>query len=294
MNMKNEVLLLLVQTYQKRKEAPYMGISLAMAKSWEESPYVEISRDNDRRKRVNRLPVAAPKSFCNLQSQKKSFLSATSILSCSPTAHNPTASLEKLACANYVDFGKRQNKLGQFFWSRKDSNHLDEKLKVLRKDDKKAIRLVQNLTMAGADFSQFMQLRNQLVIKTEKIAGKENLPPVVIPTMSKNMDEQLKLAHKVVDAVDRANRKTCVILLRYNVNKTESSFAQVRIIPRKIEDQMFQEKVCLNYKLQEFIYILDAMNSVHNNIIAKNPLVMSYQKSAGFFSVSCFSLFKSR
>ena len=32
--------------------------------------------------------------------------------------------------------------------------------------------------------------------------------------MSKGMDEELELAHKVVDVVDRANRKICVILLR--------------------------------------------------------------------------------
>ena len=51
--------------------------------------------------------------------------------------------------------------------------------------------------------------------------------------MSKDMDEQLKLAHKVVDVVDRANRKICVTLLRYN---PESSNAQVRILARKKED----------------------------------------------------------
>ena len=47
------------------------------------------------------------------------------------------------------------------------------------------------------------------------------------------MDEQLKLAHKVVDVVDRANRKICVTLLRYNVDTPESSYAQVRLFARK-------------------------------------------------------------
>ena len=50
--------------------------------------------------------------------------------------------------------------------------------------------------------------------------------------MSKDMDEQPKLAHKVVEVVDPANRTICVTLLRYNVDKPESSYAQVRLFVR--------------------------------------------------------------
>ena len=67
------------------------------------------------------------------------------------------------------------------------------------------------------------------------------------------MDEQLKLAHKVVDLVDRANRKVCVTLLRYNADKPESSYAEVRIFARRKEDGKFQQVVYVNYKLEEFI-----------------------------------------
>ena len=83
--------------------------------------------------------------------------------------------------------------------------------------------------MGEADFNQLMRLRNHLVIAAENFAREENLSPVLIPRMSKDMDEQLKLAHKVVDVVDRANRKFCLTLLRYNVDKPESSYAQVRV-----------------------------------------------------------------
>ena len=114
-----------------------------------------------------------------------------------------------------------------FFWSKNDYNYMDVKLKVFRKDDKKEFRLVQNLTMGEADFNPFMRLRNQLVNAAKNFARDENLNPVLIPTMSKDMDEQLKLAHKVVDDVDRADRKICVTLLRYNVDKPESSYGQV-------------------------------------------------------------------
>ena len=52
-------------------------------------------------------------------------------------AYNTTASLDKLTCTDYVDFGKCQDRFGQSFWSKNDSNNLDKKLKVFRKDDKK-------------------------------------------------------------------------------------------------------------------------------------------------------------
>ena len=73
-------------------------------------------------------------------------------------------------------------------------------------------QLVQNLTMGGADFNQFMQFRNKLVNAAKNFARAENLTPVLIPTTSKDMAEQLNLTHKVVDVVDRANRKICVTL----------------------------------------------------------------------------------
>ena len=59
--------------------------------------------------------------------------------------------------------------------------------------------------------------------------------------MSKDIDEQLKLVDKVFDVVDRANSKICVTLLRYNVNKPDSSLAQVPFFARKREDEKFHQ-----------------------------------------------------
>ena len=156
-------------------------------------------------------------------------------------AYNTTASLDKLTCTDYVDFGKCQDRFGRFSWSKNDSNYLDVKLKVFRKDDKKEFRLVQNLTMGDADFNKFMQLRNQPVNAAENFAREENLTPVLIPKMSKDMDEQRKLAHKVVYVVDRANRKICVTLLQYNVDKPESSYGRVQLFVRKKEERIFNK-----------------------------------------------------
>ena len=197
--------------------------------------------------------------------------SVTSILSCSPMAYNTTASLDKLTCTDYVDFGKYQDRFGRFSWSKNDSNYLDVRLKIFKKDDNKEFRLVQNLTMGEADFNQFMQFRNQLANSAETLARQENLTPVLMPTMSKDMDEQLKLAHKVVDAVDRGNRKFCVTLLRYTLDKPESSYAQVRLLARKKEDEKFQQVVFVKYKLEEFIYLFDVMNSQYDKVNTNQP-----------------------
>ena len=67
--------------------------------------------------------------------------------------------------------------------------------------------------MGEAKSHQFMRLRNQLVIAAENFDREEYLSQVLIPTMSKDMDEQLKLAHQVIDVTDKANKKDCVTLL---------------------------------------------------------------------------------
>ena len=86
------------------------------------------------------------------------------------------------------------------------------------------------------------------------------------------MDEQLKLAHKLVDVVDRTNRKICVTLLRYNVDNPESSYAQVRLFARKKADEKFQQVFYVIYKLEEFIYLLELMNSVYDKVVTNQPI----------------------
>ena len=129
-------------------------------------------------------------------------------------------------------------------------------------DDNRDFRLVQSLTMGEADFIRFIRLRNQLVIAAENFSGEEDLSSVLIPTMSNDMDEQLKLAHKVIDVVDEVNIKICVTLLRYNVEQPESSYPQVRLFAKKKEGEKCQQIVYVNYKLEDFIQLLDPMDSV--------------------------------
>ena len=127
-------------------------------------------------------------------------------------------------------------------------------------------------------FLHFMRLRNQLVIAAKNLDRVENLSPVLIQTMSKDMDEQLKLAHKVVDVVDRPYRKICITVSRYNVHKLQSAYCQVRLFARKKEDEKFQQTVFVNYKHEEFSCLLDVVSSVMTKLLLLIPFVVSYKK----------------
>ena len=82
------------------------------------------------------------------------------------------------------------------------------------------------------------------------------------------MEEQLKLTHKIVEVVDRPHRKICVTMLRNNVEKPETSSIQVRLFGRRNGEENFNQIVYMNYKLDEFIYLLDVMISVYDKVIA--------------------------
>ena len=188
-------------------------------------------------------------------------------------AQNTTASLDKLACTNYVHFGKSQDRFGRFSWTKNDSNCLDIQLKVFKREDKDAeFRLRQNLSMGKADFNQFIRQRNQLIVAADNFDREQTLSPVLQSTLSKDMEEQLKLVHKVIDVVDCPNRKICMRLLRYKVDNPETTYAQVRLLGRKKEEEKFRQIVYVNYKLDEFIYLLDVMNSVYDKVIANQPI----------------------
>ena len=126
--------------------------------------------------------------------------------------------------------------------------------------------------MGKADFNQFIRLRNQLVVAVRHFSKEESLSPFQVKPLTKDMEEQLKLTHKVVEVVDRPHTKICVTKLRYNVEKPETSYVQVRLFGRRKDEEKFNQTVYVNNKLHEFIYLLDAMNSVYDKVIANEPL----------------------
>ena len=91
------------------------------------------------------------------------------------------------------------------------------KPKVFKKDETKEVRLAQNLTMGEPEFNHSIRLRNQLVFAVRDFSKEEKRPTVQVKLLAKEIDVQLKLAHKVVEVVGRPQTKICVTLLRYNV-----------------------------------------------------------------------------
>ena len=126
--------------------------------------------------------------------------------------------------------------------------------------------------MGEADFNQFIRQRKQLVVAADNFLREQKLSPVLQSTLPKDMEEQLKLVHKVIDVVDRPNRRICVTLQRYKMDNPETSYAQVRLFGRKKEEEKFQQIVYFNYRLDEFVYLLDVMNSVYDKVIANQPI----------------------
>ena len=111
-------------------------------------------------------------------------------------AYKTTAVLDKVPHTDYVDFSKCQERFGRFSWSKNDSNYLDIKLKVFKREDKNAeFRLRQKFTVREADFNQFIRQRKQLVVAADNFLREQKLSPVLQSTPSKNMEGQLKLVH---------------------------------------------------------------------------------------------------
>ena len=99
--------------------------------------------------------------------------------------------------------------------------------------------------MGEADFNQSLPQRNQLVVAADNFLREQDLSPVFQSTLSKDMEEQLKFVHKVIDVVDCPNRTICVTLLRYNVDNRETFYAEGRLFGRKNEEEKFN-KLCMS------------------------------------------------
>ena len=177
-------------------------------------------------------------------------------------AYNTSPTLDKQTCTDYVDYIKFQDRFGRFSWTKNDSNYLDLKTKVFKRQNKNAkIRLRQNFTKGQAEFNQFIRQRNQVVVAADNFRREQSLSPVSQCTVSKDMEEQLNFVLKVINVVDRPNRRICVTLLRYLVDNPETSYAKIRFFGRKKEEENIQQTVYVNCKLVELLSFLDIMNS---------------------------------
>ena len=61
-------------------------------------------------------------------------------------------------------------------------------------------------------------------------------------------------------------------LLRYKMNKPDTFYAQVRLFGRNKEEEKFLQIVYVDYKLDDFVYLFDVMNSVYDKVIANQHI----------------------
>ena len=148
--------------------------------------------------------------------------------------------------------------------------------------------------MGESDFNQFIWQTNQLVVEANLFFREQNLPPFLQPALSKDMEEQLKLVHNVIDIVDCPKRRVCVTLLRYKVDKPETSYAQIRLSGRMAVEKKFQQFVYVIYKLAEFVCLLDVLNSVYDKVIANQPICnVLWKVIAPIYSIHLFFVYES-
>ena len=136
-----------------------------------------------------------------------------------------------------------------------------------KKDGNKEYQLV-NLTLEGKLTYQNLRLRNKLVLAVKSFNRWDILSSVQFLTKSKGLDEPFKLVHRVVDVVDRGNRNSFVTLLWYSVDKPKNSYAQVPVFVKKTGNENFQEKVYVNFEIDDFHQLIDVRNCLKVKVFA--------------------------
>ena len=188
---------------------------------------------------------------------------------------NITSALDKTSCTDYVDFGKNADRFGRISWSQieKDNlKYLDIQLKVFRKDDKGDFRRHQQIKLGVFDFKQLLCLRNPIVLAVREFSTDETLKEVVTSPLSKDLDEQLKHVQKAITIVDRPRRKIIATMKKYCMDKPESTYVQLHLFTRNSEHDKFQQLVFVNYKYDEFLCLLDVINSISDQVLSNQSL----------------------
>ena len=86
------------------------------------------------------------------------------------------------------------------------------------------------------------------------------------------MDEQLKHFNKAMICGLPKQKELCNTAAIQGGQSRNLLDAQVRLFGRKREEEKIQQIVYVNnYKLDEFVYLLDVMNSVYDKVITNQP-----------------------
>ena len=133
--------------------------------------------------------------------------------------------------------------------------------------------LVQVFTIREADFNQFIRLRNQLVIVAKNLGREKKLSPLLIPTMPKDTNDQLKLDHKVVGWLSVSSKQNdwCDFSTGHCRKKKIERSRTISCKEKKRGREVSTICLCyVNYKLENFIYLIYVMNFACDKVNTKN------------------------
>ena len=85
------------------------------------------------------------------------------------------------------------------------------------------------------------------------------MPYINVVGLSRDIDEQLKHVHKVIEIAEGAKRKVWVTLLRYKEDNPNHPTRRYDYLHAGRRKRIFNN-LSVNYKIDEFIYLLDVMN----------------------------------
>ena len=155
------------------------------------------------------------------------------------------ATLDKSFCTDFVDFGKHQDRFGRVSWTKNEKKYLEIHFKVFKKDITNEFKRYQCVSLEQYDLKQFLRLQNQLILAADNFIKEENLPYINVVGLSRDIDNQLKHVHRVIEIAEGAKRKVCVTMQRYKEDNPETSYAQIRLFTRRTEEENFQQLVIL-------------------------------------------------
>ena len=188
---------------------------------------------------------------------------------------NLNASSDQLLCTDFVDFGKHNDRFGRISWSKIEKNgdkHLEVQLKTFGRNETGDFKRRQILSMGEYDFKQFIRQRNQLAKAAADFLKEDNLTALTLPHFARDLEIQLKQVQKAYDVVDRSHRKVIVTMMRYKIDEPDTSYVQVRLFGRRKVEEDFKQIVFVNYKLDEFVYLLDVIQSACDQILDNQPM----------------------
>ena len=115
MNLQNKFFIVFVQTFQKEKSIPLWKFNETMIKKRKNLVVWECHLTVIKKEAFKSNGLQLLNHSLSFFLKNCSLLSATCVLSPSSIVYNTTASLDDLTWTDYVNFGKTQNRFGQFF-----------------------------------------------------------------------------------------------------------------------------------------------------------------------------------